>query len=628
MIHKHTFLSISNRIFIFLFFSGIFINVYGRSAGRVLLAKDGKSFVDIIQTGQSSVACSFAVHELSRYLHLISGADFSIHSLPEGSIPHIIIRKNNSLRTEEYCISRESQNIILSGGSDRAILYSVYDFLHYLGCQWFAPEFATYKGFSEHIPQKLILFYDYKADIHECPDFAYRKLDIEEGRTHNEANLKKIIEWMPKLRFNILMVPLDYGGAGRVKWDNWRKELTPELKKRGLIIEIGGHGYQNFLNAGMEKGLLFQEHPDWFGKDKNCAPSSKANLVFNTTNKDAVEYLIGNVITYIKQHPEIDIFDFWPPDGARWEDCSMLTVAGSPVERQAKLVNQVDSAIKKVRPDLRLEIIAYQPVLRPPKKVRLHKDILVDFCPINQCFEKQIYDSGSVNNSSYSRVLKLWRHTFKGDIGLYSYYRKYAWHSLPNVIPHYIQSDLEWCRNLSLQGFSTYAEPGDWFTYELNHYILGQAGWNVTINIDSLISQYCIARYGRFSKTAMHAFTVLENTVSHYCSIPFSKLKPATGITEAKLVVFSQIQMIQNVRLNCQGEVKENFGRLLLMMQYVYYDLGIQQMISSGEAIPIIEARIKQLLEFLNNNRDEGVFIISSKNEMSWMRNHYKMNKR
>src|SRR5690606_30498110 len=110
----------------------------------------------------------------------------------------------------------------------------------------------------------------------------------------------QLIEWMPKLRFNILMVPLDYQGSGRVQWDKWQKELTPELKKRDLLIEVGGHGYQNFLHAGMENGRLFEQHPDWFGKDKDCNPSRDRHLVFNTSHADAVRYFINNILDYLK----------------------------------------------------------------------------------------------------------------------------------------------------------------------------------------------------------------------------------------------------------------------------------------------------------------------------------------
>lgn len=595
--------------------------------GKFLLAKNAKPYVVIRMPLHNTETLNFAAAELSQYLLRISGAVFSIVGY-NNSKPAILIQSDPSLDEEEYQILVQGHNIILSGGSGRAVLYAVYDFLQRLGCVWIAPELDFYKGSSEYVPKKSTLFYGAAQKVKEHPQLKYRKIDVEEGRTHNMDNLKQIIEWMPKARFNILMTPLDYGGGGRVRWDNWRKQLVPELKKRGLLIEVGGHGYQNFLNAGMEDSTIFRNHPGWFGKDKNCNPSPAEYRVFNTGDSGAVNYLISRILTYIKGHPEIDIFDFWPPDGAHWADCPEFKKLGSPVDRQALLVNQVDAAIKKIRPGLRLEMIAYQPVLMPPEKVQLNKNILVDFCPINQSFEKQIYDSGSANNYSYDQALKFWRHTFKGDIGLYSYYRKYAWHSLPNVIPHYIQKDMEWYSKLPLQGISTYAEPGDWFTYELNHYILGHTGWDSAINIDSLIDQYCILRYGRFHKTARDAYTVLENIVPHYCSIPFSTLKPTVQITQSKQRILNQIRALHQVRLKCDGNIKENVSRLLLMMQYAYHDLEIQELISASGNTGRIEGKIKELSVFLGENKDKGLFIISTKDELTSLMNHYKMNKR
>ena len=50
---------------------------------------------------------------------------------------------------------------------------------------------------------------------------------------------------------------------------------------------------------------------------------------------------------------------------------------------------------KDIRPDLRLEFIAYQLAITPPEHVKTDKDILVDFCPISQEFDKQIDDASS-----------------------------------------------------------------------------------------------------------------------------------------------------------------------------------------------------------------------------------------
>jgi len=591
-----------------------------------LLAKDGKAEATIIIPPGSSAVQHFAASELARYLQKISGAAFIIDS-GNTSYPEIKLTVNDELKEESYTIITRDHTVSIEGGSGRALLYAVYDLLSRLGCRWLTPAFYFYQGQNEYIPHKTTL-YLIPHDIRESPVFSYRKIDVEEGRSHNIQNLKQIIDWMPKLRFNTLMIPLDYGGWGRVKWDNWRKELTPELKKRGLMIEVGGHGYQNFLNAGMPaissgagKKTLFEQHPEWFGKDRNCKSSPEEYLVFNTANDAAVNYFLGNISTYLRQHPEIDIFDCWPPDGARWNECPAMAALGTPQDRQAQLVNKVDSAIRKIHPRLQLEIIAYARALQPPGKVPLNKDILIDFCPIDQSFEKQIDDPLEKNNAMYVNSLQAWRKKFPGNIGLYSYYRKYAWRSLPVIIPHYMQHDMQWYADVPLQGICSYAEPGDWGTYELNHYVLGHLAWNPGCNVDSLIDQFCLLRYDSDWRKVKGIYTFLENTVRRYSSIPFTPLKPAGQITQAEKELSKHIS---EVRIMLQRSADAGLTRLLLMMTYADYDLKIQEKIAlheTKEAAGIV----KDLVSFLEKNRDQGVFVLSSKNNFTSYLKHYRL---
>jgi hypothetical protein len=365
----------------------------------------------------------------------------------------------------------------------------------------------------------------------------------------------------------------------------------------------------------MDDSSLFKQHPDWFGKDKNCNPNSSEYLVFNTSNHDAVQYLINNILKYIKLHPEIDIFDFWPPDGARWAECPEFAALGSPLDRQAFLVNQVDSALKKVRPGLQLEMIAYQPVLLPPPTQHLNKDILVDFCPINQSFEKQIYDSSSRNNSEYADALLQWRKSFNGNIGLYSYYRKYAWRSLPNVIPHYMQYEMQWYAKVPLQGICSYAEPGDWFTYELNYYVLGHLAWNTNAHVDSLIDQFCHARYEAAWKIAKSVFNTLENTVRIYGNIPYTTVKPVRKIMDAEKELAKRMKEVQTAIRTLPGaNLSASLSRLLLMLQYADYDLQIQG--SRNSSTLIAHKNVEEMVSFLKENQDKGVFILPAKNDL------------
>src|SRR5439155_19923714 len=219
-----------------------------------------------------------------------------------------------------------------------------------------------------------------------------------------------------------LVVPADYQGSHRVMWDNWRKELTPELQKRGITIEVGGHGYQNFLNAEMEDGKLFEQHPEWFGQDKSGKRHREKGWVICTSNQQAVDYLIGNFVAYVKDRPEIQIYDFWPPDGAKWCECEQCGKLGTPSDRQAILVKQVKERVAKVRPDLRLEFIAYAAALNPPQHEKVDKGVLVDFCPIGQQFDHQIDDESAAKNKQYEDALVAWRKAFDGSISIFWYY--------------------------------------------------------------------------------------------------------------------------------------------------------------------------------------------------------------
>ena len=587
----------------------------------IRLAKKGKALVSVHLPINPSTSQKFAAQELRRYLSKITNAYFPLSDKAEH---RIIIRQNKQLSEECYTISLHNKDIVLAGGSERAVLYSVYDFLHRLGCRWLAPQFDFYDGSSEYIPKKENLSFDASKNIEEHPQFAYRKIDVEEGRSHTIENLKQIVDWMPKVRFNILMVPLNYQGGGRVKWENWREALTPELKKRGLLIEVGGHGYQNFLNAKMENGALFKIHPEWFGKNKNCKEDTAQYFVFNTSNSDAIDYFTQNILSYLKQHPEIDIFDFWPPDGARWAECPEFTALGSPVNRQAVLVNKINAAVKKLRPDLRLEIIAYGQVLLPPGKNALDSGVLVDVCPINQSFEKQIFDTTHTTNAEYAKAILNWRSVFPGDIGLYSYYRKYAWRSLPVIIPHYIQNDLKWYSKLPLQGISTYAEPGDWYTYELNHYSLANLAWNPDLSLDSLINEYCFIRYGSASDVAENAYNLLEEIVPTCGSIPFTTLKSKDQIAGAQKRLF---QTEVNLRRILNGDqmknVSMNLSRLQLMINYAVFDFKILQLVTKGAASDEIESGVKKMIAFLEKNSSKGVFLISGNNKLIGYSRHY-----
>ena len=604
----------------FLIFFSIFLLPKTAFAETILLSSENTGLYHIVYSQTASSSVKFAVDELKKYLEQISNASFeqrvifSEYSIVVGSSASIQNEFSKSsipfIEGDEYGIFSRNKSLYLVGGSDRAVLYVVYDFLSQLGCRWIAPDFYFFEGHSRLIPEQTELKYICSPDRIEKPVFKYRKLYIEEGLSHNIENLKQLIDWMPKARFNVLVAPLNYEGKDCAKWDNWREQMVPELKKRGITIEVGGHGYQNFMNAEMENGKLFKKHPDWFGVNKSGQRSADPHIVFCSSNPYAVAYLQNNLLAYLKERPEINIFDFWPPDNEAWCECDKCRAMGSATDRHALLVSQTARFIHSKNPAVKLECIAYSRYVEPPQNEILDSNVLLDFCPINQSFEYQIYNDNSVNNKFYKENLLSWQKLFKGEISIYSYYRKYAWRSLPVILPHFMQNDLRFYRDNGIRGISVYSEPGDWFTFGLNHFVFSHLAWNPDADVDKMISEYCSVLFGNASKIAAFVYKELENIVRFACRVPFTKQKTVeqydeyiTRLSECKRNIKAAIEQYSSDIILCQS-----LHRLGLMVEYATQSAFLMKYTSeedTGKATQVADD-IKKLI---NENVTLGVFI-------------------
>jgi hypothetical protein len=599
-------------------------------AAKLEIVTDGKSDYSIVIPSNPSPAEKLAASELAKYLEQMSGAKIpvskrsskspprhaivigNVNSFPEG-LP--LIRGGND-DSDCFGIGIGDERLDIVGVRDRATLNAVYEFLRLLGCRWLAPKFDHYKGTAEFIPSKPTIVYEADDYFHD-PQLVIRKLYVEEGHSHDAENLVELVEWMPKARYNMLVIPMNYQGRGNVMWDNWREKVGPELQKRDITIEVGGHGYQNFLNAEMEDGKLFDKHPEWFGMNDKGERLKAHGRVICTSNPEAVAYLTANFINYLKDRPEIQVFALWPPDGATWCECDKCLPMGTPANRQSILLSQVKSEVAKVRPDVRLETIAYHRTIAPPESFPMDKDTLIDICPIQQCFEYQIYDARSDVNAGYVSNIRAWHKAFDGDISIYSYYRKYAWKSLPVVFPQYIQKDLVFYRDEGVRGISSYAEPGDWFTYELNHYCLSRLAEDPKQDVNRLIGEFCEARYGPSSGAIAGVLLDLGSITRRYCSIPGTSLKSADEIAEQQGRLRQLAESVKaEIGKTKDAGISSNLNRLLLMIEFAQKDLEIQRSRASKSPVEQTKKLVLALSDWLKAHENDGVFAFHTRMEM------------
>ena len=209
---------------------------------------------------------------------------------------------------ESYTIDIRGDRVVLSGGSPRALLFAAYAFLEDLGCRWFAPSFDSYKNIGHETVPKLASITLPIGKRVVRPSMLYCDWSIEECRSHTIANTVSMIDWIAKVRGNVFCAPIDYQHSGRFTWDSVRSEIVPELRKRGLILAVGGHGYENFLPPDE----LFDAHPDWFAMI-NGKRSRNPHCVFETGNPAALRTFANRVADYVNAHPEIDILNTTAP---------------------------------------------------------------------------------------------------------------------------------------------------------------------------------------------------------------------------------------------------------------------------------------------------------------------------
>ena len=583
------------------------------------LASRGKARYSISVSAEASLPEQYAASELAHWLNVMTDAGFTVNNGKTAGRT-IFVGKASSdafvqagipyLGDEESGIFVRGNNIFLGGACGRAVIYAVYDFLGKLGCTWCAPDFRFYEGRSSHVPRTETLRYSDTGDVRTAKTFKYRKFYVEEGLSHNLDNLRQLIDWMPKVGYNTLVVPIDYQGRGVVKWDNWRDDLIPELDKRDIIIEVGGHGYQNFLNAEMDGGRVYHEHPEWFGVDNKGNRSKEHRIVFCTSEPDAVSFLQNNILKYLKSHPEIDIFDFWPPDGDRWCLCDKCRKT-SATDRHLALVSNTAEFLKKELPEVKLECLAYSRYVAPPENEKLDSSVLLDFCPIGQNFETQIYDEITEANKNYKKSLLEWKKVFPGEISIYTYFRKYIWQSLPNIIPHYMQNDLKFYEKVGADGVSVYSEPGDWFAYGPNYYVLAALAEDPDTDVDALMKEYSAIVFGDRADAALTVYDMLEKTVPFATRFPSSGYKTPEDYDRYAATVAETRKMLKSEISGCNDSVtKSHLERLDCMLGYVEISIAERKNeVITGKRLKgnMITEEVRK---YFTENADKGIFII------------------
>ncbi len=488
------------------------------SAPTITLAQGGRSDYAIVVADGAALPVRFAAEELQKYLQLMCGAELPIVSQNEGDRA-IVVADGASLEGElaalrtaladrgedGYLLRTVGPRLVLTGNSPRATLYAVYHFLEkYLGCGWCAPGEDT-------VPQCEVVQVAAVDEAVGPPAFSMRQIIVfPYGDQLLSKNNVPHTDWLAKNRMNWAHPAPN----GPYSWERNRSRevYVPEVERRGLYLEVGGHTFNTWIPADQYAAV----HPEYYAltPDGGRATDGTHSSGLCISNADVVQTVADNMMRWLDENPEVDAVDLWHNDSFTYCQCPACTPPGSGeagyTRSYVRFCNQVAERVGQRHPQVLINALAYAHTSDcPPDVERLCDQILLGLCLFPRPTQRTMcpIETSTQNLDVQLRARLLAWPQVARHFYVYEYYtigeelKRWSMVSM-------IGEDMRYFRRLGIQGISSDQWGPGW--YPLNMYAFARLSWNPELPCDQIIHDFCTKYYGRAAETMEAYYNTLE----------------------------------------------------------------------------------------------------------------------
>lgn len=432
----------------------------------------------------------FAAEELQRCLKLSPGMTLTLADSPApdtltfwvgtwgagwaASVPGIqVTEKSPALMEDGVCILSRGKHIVLAGKGRRGALNAVYTFLEQcVGFHWPEPG-------QEFVPPARELKLD-QPDLVSNPAFPYRGIAIH-GRCSAEW-FAQILDWLSKNRMNAFQIfPSHY--------EQVRPVVLPEIVKRGLDPNIGGHSREFFFPHEQ----YFAEHPEWFALVKGKrVPDSQICY----SDLSSVPEYAANIVAYLKSRPEIGMASLWPSDGYGFCECDSCK-AGPVTDIIVSYCNAVTAEVVRAVPEAQTEFLSYIHYTVPPQNVKPLPQMVPTYCEYWSRSQFHPITDERSGNAKCRQELQSWI-AASHQVTLFSYYgddciKRFIYNPLMDMIG----ADMKYYRGIKLAGnFVLLTNPESWWSHAAHLYAYTKAAWDPDTPVAQMERDYYGALYG------------------------------------------------------------------------------------------------------------------------------------
>lgn len=469
----------------------------------IILVQNGVPRATIVTGADVRDQVRDAAQELQSYIFKISGATLPIVTENEAvNGTRILVGRSRAvdelgidvpsgfttqLNEEGYVIKTVDGDLILAGNEDRdyrGTAFAVFDFLEQLGCRWYFPG-----EFGKVLPSMDTIIIP-EMDRVERPDFRVRNIGYSGWMPISTEDQKAYQIWYDRHKLSRLSVSMP--GDGSVK------RLVPPEK-------------------------YFESHPHMFAIDRH---GERFEGMLCMTDPEALAVSIEAIKKYFRENPYVHSFGFAPADGyARTcycENCRRLLpgFAGKGIGEPSvsdvwfRFANTIAEEICKEFPERWVLTNGYANRVRLPESLpKLSPNLGIQLATIHICSFHRIGDPHCWERLIYKQLLDRWTDAVECVI-IYDYDPGIALDNLPFPALHNLKHDMPYFKKRGIWGFWTHAS-NSWMVTHLNYYIRAKLMWDTTMDIDSLVQDYCQRFYGPAAKPVEDYIWILESALEN-----------------------------------------------------------------------------------------------------------------
>jgi hypothetical protein len=234
------------------------------------------------------------------------------------------------------------------------------------------------------------------------------------------------------------------------------------------------------------------------------------------SQKEVRQIMTNAIVTYCKEHPNVDILHYWLSDGVNnhceCEECVKML----PSDWFILLLNDLDAAMTEAGLDTKVVFLLYVDLLWAPEKLKLVNPdrFILMFAPITrnygQNYDQHLTYDGPLpefkrNHLDFANSLAInlaqlrqWQKQFEGDSFVYEYHLMYAHFNDPGYeyCARNTFEDMKHLRSIGINGNISCQLMRCFFPSALPMQMMAAALWNRDADYDTKARQYYLSAFG------------------------------------------------------------------------------------------------------------------------------------